>query len=191
MGKMIDDEQLRAITIGERRPHNAPIELVEYNPEWPSMFAREAVRVRAALGRRVLMLEHVGSTSVPGLTAKPIIDMLLIIADSADEGAYVPAMEAAGYTLRIREPDWHQHRMFKGADTEINLHVLSYGCPEIERMLKFRDRLRANDSDRELYLRAKRELARQTWKHVQNYADAKTQVVEEIMARALAAPSCP
>jgi GrpB-like predicted nucleotidyltransferase (UPF0157 family) len=133
------------------------------------------------------MLEHAGSTSVPGLAAKPIIDMLLVVADSADEPAYVPAMESTGYVLRIREPEWHQHRLFKGPDTNINLHVFSYGCPEIDRMLMFRDWLRSNDADRELYERTKRELAKQTWKYVQNYADAKTSVVEEIIARARAA----
>ena len=78
------------------RPHNAPIQLVEYRAEWPVLFVREASRVRATLGARVLMLEHVGSTSVPGLAAKPIIDMILAVADSADEPAYVPAMESAG-----------------------------------------------------------------------------------------------
>jgi GrpB-like predicted nucleotidyltransferase (UPF0157 family) len=96
-------------------------------------------------------------------------------------------MESAGYVLRIREPEWHQHRLFKGPDTVINLHVYSFGCPEIDKMLMFRDWLRANDADRELYERTKRELAEQTWKYVQNYADAKTAVVEEIVARARAA----
>jgi GrpB-like predicted nucleotidyltransferase (UPF0157 family) len=110
--------------------------------------------------------------------------MLLVVADSADERAYVPALEAAGYTLCIREPDWYQHRVFKGPDTNINLHVLSAGCPEIERILVFRDWLRANRSDRELYERTKRELARRDWRYVQNYADAKTAVIEEIIARA-------
>src|SRR5438552_2460787 len=84
-------------------------------------------------------LEHVGSTSVPGLIAKPIVDVLLAVSDSSDEATYVPPMEQAGYVLRIREPDWHQHRVFKGPDTEINLHVFSDACPEIERMLLFRD----------------------------------------------------
>ncbi len=148
---------------------------------------REATRIRAVLGDRVLMLEHVGSTSVPGLAAKPIIDIILAVADSADEAAYVPAMESAGYVLHIREPEWHQHRLFKGPDTNINLHVYSFGCPEIDRMLVFRDWLRSNDADRELYERTKRELAKQTWKYVQNYADAKTSVVEQIVARARAA----
>lgn len=169
------------------RLHDAPIELVEYRTEWPALFAREAERVRVILGARVLMLEHVGSTSVPGLAAKPIIDMILAVADSADEPTYVPAMESAGYKLQIREPEWHQHRLFKGPDANINLHVYTFGCPEIDKMLMFRDWLRANDVDRELYERTKRELAQQTWKYVQNYADAKTEVVEEIVARALAA----
>ena len=184
---MATEEEMQAARIGGMKPHNAPIELVEYSAQWPALFAREAERVRATLGARAMQIEHVGSTSVPGLAAKPIIDMILAVADSADEPAYVPAMESAGYRLRIREPEWHQHRLFKGPDTNINLHTYSFGCPEIDKMLKFRDWLRANDADRELYERTKRELAKQTWKYVQNYADAKTAVVEEIVARALAA----
>ena len=125
-----------------------------------------------------------GSTAVPRLAAKPIVDMLLVVADSADEQTYVPALEAAGYVLRAREPDWYQHRMFKGPDTDINLHVLPESCPEIERMLLFRDRLRGDRADRELYEATKRELARRQWKYVQNYADSKGGVVEAIIARA-------
>ena len=180
---MADEEQMRATRIGGLRLHNAPIQLKEPTSEWPALFLREAVRVRAVLGDRALLLEHVGSTSVAGLAAKPIIDMLLAVADSADEPLYVPAMEAAGYVLRIREPEWHQHRLLKGPHTNINLHVFSVGCPEIDRMLLFRDWLRSNEADRDLYEHAKRESAKQTWKYVQNYADAKTTVVEEIIAR--------
>ena len=139
------------------------------------------------LDRRVLRIEHAGSTAVPGLTAKPTIDVILEVADSADEPAYAPDLEAAGYPLRIREPNWYQHRMFKGPDTNVNLHVFSRGCPEIERMLTFRDWLRNHPADRDLYARTKLELAQQEWKDVQNYADAKTAVVEEILARAHAA----
>src|SRR5205807_4151353 len=112
--------------------------------------------------------------------AKARIDILLVVAESADEPAYVPALEAAGYTLVIREPDWHEHRVFKGPDTDVNLHVFPSGSPEIERILLFRDRLRSSDADRELYARTKHELAQRTWKYVQNYADAKSEVVEEI-----------
>lgn len=178
------EEQIRAVTIGELQPLSAPIRLVEYDPEWPEKFRREADRIRAVLGDRVLQLEHVGSTAVPGLPAKPIVDMLLGLADSADEPAYLPAMESAGYVLRIREPEWHEHRLFKGPDTNINLHVFSSGCPEIGRMLAFRDWLRSNAPDRELYARTKLELTQENWKYVQNYADAKTAVVEQILARA-------
>lgn len=177
------EEQIRAATVGEPRVHGGPIELVDYDPAWPELFARKAQRIAAALGERALRIEHVGSTAVPGPAAKPIIDILLVVADSADEEIYAPALEAAGYVLRIREPDWYEQRMFNGPDRNVNLHVLSEGCPEIERMLLFRDRLRNNQADRELYERTKRELARRNWKYVQNYADAKTALVEEIIAR--------
>ena len=96
---------------------------------------------------------------------------------------YVPLLEAAGYKLRIREGGWHEHRMFKGPDTDINLRVYSSGCPEIDRMLAFRDRLRSDAADRDLYARAKLALARKEWKYVQNYADAKTAVIDEILSR--------
>jgi len=178
------EEQIRAVTIGELAPLSAPIRVVEYDPDWPERFRREADGIRAVLGDRVLLLEHVGSTAVPGLPAKPIIDMLLVLANSADEPAFVPAMEGAGYVLRIREPEWNEHRLFKRPDSNINLHVFSSGCPEIARMLAFRDWLRINTSDRNLYARTKLELAQKNWKYVQNYADAKTAVVEQIMARA-------
>lgn len=181
----ISDEELQRLTVGELTPHDAPITLAEYDPEWPRLFAREAERIRAVLQDTALRVEHVGSTSVPGLTAKPIIDILLVVPDSADEPSYAPAMEAAGYVLRIREPDWFEHRLFKGPDTNINLHVFSVGATEIDRMLRFRDRLRDSDTDRDHYARTKRELAQKKWRHVQHYADAKTAVVQEIMGRAM------
>jgi GrpB-like predicted nucleotidyltransferase (UPF0157 family) len=110
-----------------------------------------------------------------------------VVEDSADESAYVPALEAAGYVLRIRESEWFEHRLFKGPDTNVNLHVFSRGCVEADRMVAFRDHLRANEPDLRLYEDAKRELAARRWKYVQNYADAKTAVVSEIMARAMPA----
>lgn len=177
------------MTVGELQPVSGQIELVDYDPAWPGLFAREAERIRAALGERVVLLEHTGSTSVPGLAAKPIIDMTLAVRDSSDEDSYAPALEAAGYVLRIREPDWHEHRVFKGPDTNVNLHVFSDGCPEIDRMLRFRDWLRTDQADRELYEQTKRKLAAREWTYVQDYADAKTLVVEEIIARALTGTS--
>ena len=182
--KLRSDEELQKLTVGQLKPHNAPINLVDYDPRWPELFAREADRIRSVLGDQALQVEHVGSTSVPGLCAKSIIDILLVVADSADEQSYVPALEAAGYRLRVREPEWFEHRLFKGPDLDINLHVFSAGASEIERMLRFRDWLRANDSDREKYAEVKRSLALRTWRHVQHYADAKTGIVREIMERA-------
>jgi GrpB-like predicted nucleotidyltransferase (UPF0157 family) len=180
------EDELRAVTIGPLTPLSEPIVLANYDPGWPELFEREVERIRAALGEAALQIEHVGSTSVPGLAAKPVIDIVLVVADSADEDSYVPPLEAAGYVLRIREPDWYEHRVFKGPDTNVNLHVFSRGCVEIDRMLAFRDLLRRNESERELYERTKRELAGQEWKYVQNYADAKSEVVEAIIARARA-----
>ena len=178
------DEALQAVTIGERRSHNATVTLAEYDPAWPAVFEREAARIRTALGEQLVRLEHTGSTSVPGLAAKPIIDMALTVADPADEAAYAPRLEAAGYILRIREPDWLEHRLFKGPDADVNLHVFAADSVEVERMVGFRDWLRSHPEDRQLYERTKRELAARTWRHVQHYADAKTAVVEEIIARA-------
>jgi len=180
------EDELQAVTIGAPNRVDGPIVLAEYDPAWAVLYEREAERVNATLGSRVRLLEHAGSTSVPGLAAKPIIDMVLAVADSADEAAYVPQLESAGYVLRIREPDWHEHRLFKGPETNINLHTFSDGSSEISRMLAFRDRLRTHDDERDLYLATKRELAARHWTYVQDYADAKGEVVEGIIARALA-----
>ena len=178
------EEEIVAGRIGEVRPHDAPIHLAEYDPAWPDLYRREEKRIRGVLGDRVVRIEHVGSTSVPGLAAKPVIDIVLAVPNSSDEAGYVPDMEAAGYTLRIREPDWFEHRLFKGVDTNVNLHVFSPGCREIDRMVLFRDRLRDDPAELALYERTKRELASRTWRHVQNYADAKNDVVDDILERA-------
>jgi GrpB-like predicted nucleotidyltransferase (UPF0157 family) len=178
------EERLRGITVGGARPLGGPIEIRDPDPAWPGAYAREAERVRAALGERAVLLEHVGSTSVPGLPAKPIIDIVLEVADSADETAYVPDLEAAGYVLAIREPEWFEHRLLRGPDAPVNLHVFTAGCAETARMLRFRDHLRSDAADRARYAAAKRDLAARRWTYMQQYADAKTEVVREIMARA-------
>lgn len=163
---------------------NGRVHLSDHDPKWPYLFEREAERVRGALGDRVLLFEHVGSTAVPGLPAKPCVDLLLAVADSADEDAYLPDLYAAGYMLVIREPDWYEHRVFKGPDVNLNLHVFSEGCEEIERMRLFRDHLIADAGARERYTAVKRELAGRTWERIQDYADAKSAVVREILAEA-------
>jgi GrpB-like predicted nucleotidyltransferase (UPF0157 family) len=186
-------EQIEAMTIGELTPLTGPIVLVDSDPEWPALYAREEARIRGALGDRVLAIEHTGSTSVPGLAAKPIIDITMLVADVNDEAAWIPDLEAAGYVVRIREsePEWYDHRVLKGPDTNVNLHVFSDGCVELERMVGFRDWLRTHDDDRDLYERTKRDLVTRDWQYVQNYADAKTEVVEAIVARARLPPGRP
>ncbi len=181
------EERLRAVTIGEPARLNGPIYLAEYDPEWPRLFEALACGIREALGACALLLEHVGSTAVPGLAAKPILDLNLVVADSSDKASYVPNLERIGYVLRIREPEWHERRLLKRASPNVNLHVFSRGSPETERVLLFRDWLRAHDEDRARYERTKRELAGREWSYVQDYADAKSEVVEAILVRAFAA----
>jgi GrpB-like predicted nucleotidyltransferase (UPF0157 family) len=178
------EESLANVTIGAPKRLSGGIELYDHDPAWCDAYRREAARVRGALGRRVGRLEHVGSTSVPGLPAKPIIDIVLEVPDSSHEHAYVADLEAAGYVLRIREPDWFEHRLFTVASQAVNLHVFSGGCPETDRMLRFRDRLRSHAPDRDLYAHTKRELASREWTYMQQYADAKTAVISSILARA-------
>jgi GrpB-like predicted nucleotidyltransferase (UPF0157 family) len=178
------EDYLRAHTVGELRPLSAPVLVVAYDPAWPDRFQHECQKIRTALGEQALRIEHVGSTSVPGLPAKPIIDILLVVADSANEVKYATALEGAGFRLHVREPGWHEHRLYKGSENDINLHVFSVGCPEVGRMLAFRDWLRTNEADRETYAEYKRTLAQQQWKYTQNYADSKTPLIEEILSRA-------
>ena len=179
-------DQIQAMSVDPLAPLTRPITFVEYDPRWPALFDREEARIRATLGDRVIRIEHTGSTSVAGLAAKPVIDITMTVADVNDEAAYVPDLEAAGYRLVIREhePEWYDHRVFKGPDTNINLHTFSAGCIELVRMVGFRDWLRTHDDDRRLYETTKRELLKHDWAFVQNYADAKGEVVEAIAARA-------
>jgi len=165
-------------------PEKVAVVLVEYDPSWPQRFELEQQRIEGALGGRALSVEHIGSTSVLGLVAKPIIDICVVVEDSSDEASYVPDLEAAGYELRVRESDWHEHRMLRTVARDVHVHVFTLGSSEINRHLALRDWLRANDADRELYASTKRSLAQQDWPTMQHYADAKTAIIEVILARA-------
>jgi GrpB-like predicted nucleotidyltransferase (UPF0157 family) len=178
------EERLRQAWVEEPPKLDGRVQLAEYDPGWPGQYEGQATRIRSALGDRIMLLEHIGSTSVPGLAAKPVIDILLVVADPADEQAYVPPLERVGYRLVIREPDWYQHRLLNDAESRVNLHVHPPQSPEIARNLRFRDRLRAGRADRELYESTKRRLAARDWTYMQQYADAKGEVVEKIMRRA-------
>ncbi len=186
---MTEDDKLRAVTIGDLKPYAAKVVIEDYNPAWPTWFAADRTLITDAIGDIALSVEHTGSTSVPGLPAKPIIDILLQVSDSADESTYVPRLEAAGLTLRIREPEEMEHRLLyrRGEPHDVNLHVYSpvHAAGEIARILAFRDWLRTHDDDRDRYAATKRELSKKDWKFVQNYADAKTAIIEEIIAKAL------
>lgn len=160
------------------------IEICDYDPQWVKKFERHAEIVRGALGGRALAIDHIGSTAVPQLAAKPIVDMLLVVENSGDENSYLPALELAGYVLRVREPDWHEHRMLRTPQLDVHLHVYSRGCPEIDRVIKFRDRLRTDAAERQLYEATKRKLAAQDWPDMNAYAAAKSEVVERILLRA-------
>ncbi len=176
------EERLREVIIGEIEPQT--IVVVNHDPVWQERFRREEAKIRAALS-----IEHIGSTSVAGLAAKPIVDILLVVEDSGDEETYVPSLQDAGYVLRVREPDFHEHRMFRTPEKDVHVHVYSSGSPEIDRYLLLRDRLREDEEDRELYARTKRDLAKGDWPSMQLHAEAKTAVIEGIIARAAAARS--
>ena len=173
-------ESLETRLIGGVEKRN--IEIVAYDADWLQKFERHARIIAAALGSVALQIEHIGSTAVPALAAKPIIDILVVVADSADESSYLSQLQAAGYVLRVREPNWHKHRMFRTPDLDVHIHVYSAGCPEIERHLTFRNRLRKDETARNLYERTKRELATHDWPDMNAYANAKTEVVESILA---------
>lgn len=158
------------------------IEIVDYDPDWPSKFETHRRIIARALGSSALQIEHIGSTSVPELAAKPIVDILVVVQNSADESVYLPQLETAGYVLRVREPKWNEHRMFRTPEHDVHVHVYSAGCPEIERTLRFRDHLRRNSDDRQRYEQTKRDLAAKDWPDMNAYAAAKTHVIESIIA---------
>ena len=157
------------------------IKIVDYDSTWPQKFDRHARIIADALGTAALRIEHIGSTSVPGLAAKPIIDILVVVADSSDEPKYLPHLVAAGYAMRVREPDWNEHRMLRTPEKDVHIHIYSAGCREIERNVMFRDRLRQNAGDRRRYEQTKRELADKEWIDMNAYASAKTEVIEKII----------
>jgi len=163
------------------------IKITPYNPHWQKVFQTHATTIVNALGNAAMRIEHVGSTSVPGLGAKPIIDILLVVADSADETSYRIQMEQAGYQLRVREPDFHEHRMFRTHERDVHIHVFSSTSPEIQRYLTFRNRLRTNSAERQLYEQTKRKLAKEEWVDMNAYAEAKSEVIERIIGAAQAA----
>jgi GrpB-like predicted nucleotidyltransferase (UPF0157 family) len=170
----------------DRIPAPGPVSVVEPDPGWPQMYALVADRIRRALGTSIVELDHVGSTSVPGLPAKPVIDIDLIVDDSSEESAYVPALEAVGFRLVIREPGWHEHRVLTTDSPRTNLHVFSPDCPEVIRHRMFRDWLSSHPDDLARYRDVKLEAAEattQAGERVMDYNQRKQPVIREIYGR--------
>jgi GrpB-like predicted nucleotidyltransferase (UPF0157 family) len=157
------------------------IVIVDHDPTWPARYETHRDRIATALGTTAVRIEHVGSTSVPGLAAKPIIDIQVSVADPDDEPSYVPPLEGVGYRLRVREDG---HRMLRPTERDVHVHVCGAGSEWERRHLVFRDWLRRNPADRARYEATKRRLAEQDWPTMDHYADAKTAVIAEIMERA-------
>lgn len=164
-------------------PPPTTVALVAYDPSWPDRYAALAADIRGALGHVVLALDHVGSTSVPGLAAKEVIDVDLTVADPADEATYVPALEAAGWLHVVREPSWHEHRALNRREPpRANLHVFGPDCPETIRHRMFRDWLRTHPDDRRRYEAAKR-AAVPGGGRVMDYNARKQDTIREIYDR--------
>jgi GrpB-like predicted nucleotidyltransferase (UPF0157 family) len=178
-------EQMDTALVGEWPRKSDSIVIEDYDQAWVDRFAAASSSLHDVLDEMIIEVEHVGSTSVPGLAAKPIIDIDLVVADTADESRYVPTLERLGYRLVLREPWWHGHRMLVSLAGDIHLHVWPQGAPEPIRHRLFRDWLRSHPEDRELYAATKRRLARDT--HPNDYSLAKNAVIDQIFARIFAA----
>jgi GrpB-like predicted nucleotidyltransferase (UPF0157 family) len=166
------------------------VALVDPDPTWPQRFATLAEMIRGALGPVALAVEHVGSTAVPGLAAKPVIDIDLTVPDSDDESAYVPALERCGFALKVREPWWYGHRCLRLDAPACFLHVFPPDCAEAARHRIFRDWLTAQPEDRALYAATKRAAMAETQAsggHAMDYNARKQAVVREIYDRAFRA----
>lgn len=179
-GETLTDDVLSSRLVRGMRPTR--VVLADYDPQWPVRFAARAAELHHILGDRARLIEHVGSTSVPRLAAKPIVDIVVGIDDPDDEPAFLPDLEAVGYELRVREPG-HRCLRIGGPDEQVNLHCYPPEDAEVHQYLIFRDRLRVNDADRDLYERTKRELAEREWPDINYYAEAKWPVIREILAR--------
>jgi GrpB-like predicted nucleotidyltransferase (UPF0157 family) len=174
----VSERDLDRILIGG--PEGGRVRLSPYRAEWAERFAAERERIAGALGDAALVIEHVGSTSVPGLDAKPIIDVLVAVRDPGDP-AVETALVGAGYVLRVDEPE---HRMFRTPERDVHVHLWIAGSDEVTRHLEFRDRLRASEADRRAYSALKHELAAREWEDINDYAAAKGPLIEAIVERA-------
>lgn len=179
------DEEIAQARVAPVAP--ARVEVVPPDPGWADDYERVRAQVLDALGARALSVQHVGSTAVPGLWAKPVIDVDVTVADSGDEASYLPDLEAAGFVLTVREPEWQQHRCLRGPAPVANVHVWSPGSVEPKRHAAFRDWLIEHEDDRAAYGELKARLADQGFTDVMDYNTAKGGVIYDTYERIFAA----
>jgi GrpB-like predicted nucleotidyltransferase (UPF0157 family) len=165
-------------------PEAIAVSLEDYDEQWPSAFDEHRQRISDALAGAHIGIEHIGSTSVPGLAAKPIIDIVVTVDDITAEEDYLDQLLKAGYRLRVREPG---HRLARTPTRDVHVHIFEHEHPAVDEYLLLRDHLRADADDRALYENTKRALLSQNWNDMNDYADAKTDVIVAIKARARAA----
>lgn len=178
--------------LGHRRVDVTDVELVggvekrelylaDPDQGWAGEFEAHASRIWSAIGTVAVVVEHIGSTSVPGLAAKPIIDILVTVPDITAEEDYLAPLITAGYALRVREPG---HRLVRTLGRDVHIHLLEVEDPAAGDYLLLRDHLRQDEADRRLYEETKRTLVQQDWPDMDAYAEAKTAVINEIKSRA-------
>jgi GrpB-like predicted nucleotidyltransferase (UPF0157 family) len=173
----LNDAYLDAVLIGGRQERE--VKIVDYDPTWPTVFEVHSRRIHDVLGARAALIEHVGSTAVPGLAAKPIVDIMVSVDDPEDEW-YLRPMEKSGYVLRVRELN---HRMFRTPEGDVQVHVWPAGSDDVDRHLVFRDHLRSHRADRDAYEALKRSLAG-SWRDVNYYAEAKGPFISQVVESA-------
>jgi GrpB-like predicted nucleotidyltransferase (UPF0157 family) len=175
-----------------RRPDVTTLELVGgpevldlalHDPDerWADVYREHRQRILEALSAVDVQIEHIGSTSVPGLAAKPVVDIVVAVEDITAEEDHLDALLAAGYELRVREPG---HRLVRTPARDVHVHLYGRDDPAVADYLLLRDHLRSDAADRALYERTKRDLLGRRWEDSNDYADAKTEVITAIKERA-------
>jgi GrpB-like predicted nucleotidyltransferase (UPF0157 family) len=159
------------------------LELVSYDEQGPNIFRLHHDRIRRALVGVVEAVEHIGSTSVPGLAAKAIVDIVVTVEDITADEDYLDPLIEAGYELRVREPG---HRLVRTPARDVHMHVLEQDDPAFDEYILFRNHLRSDADDRLLYESTKRALLIEDWDDMNSYAEAKTEVITAIKQRARA-----
>ncbi|MGC9962588.1 MAG: GrpB family protein [Acidimicrobiales bacterium] len=168
---------------GSARRHDS-LDVVDYDPSWPEKFVFWRDKIKAEVGDLALRIEHVGSTSVPGLPAKPRIDIQVSVPDIAREDEYVPQIEAAGAQLRSRD-DYHRFfRSFPGGPRVLQVHVCNVGSDWESDHLLFRDYLRSHPDARDAYAAVKLENAVVWADDGIGYTDAKGEIILDILVEA-------